>query len=155
MNLKDRLGNLVTTNEGEVIDAIDHFTDQLLRLGAEVADVTKAAERFADNYLLQLYAALFYLFGQAEKPHEKARLYLQKAQALLAHQVSEREESFYEALHLWHQDHLSECLNHLEKHCLKWRNDLVALKATEFIYYCKGQQYEGKRFLALTQAHYP
>jgi len=155
VNLKDRLGNLVSTGEGEVIDAIDHFTDQLLRLGSEVADVVKAADRFQDNYLLQLYAALFYLYGQAEQPHEKARLYLQKAQALLAHQVSEREESFYEALQLWHQDHLAECLKHLEKHCLKWRNDLVALKATEFIYYCKGQQYEGKRFLALTEALYP
>ncbi|MCB1082728.1 MAG: hypothetical protein KDK61_00305 [Simkania sp.] len=155
MNLKDRLGNLVTTSETEVIDAIDHFTDQLLRLGAEIADITNAAERHPDNYLLQLYAALFYLYGQAEKPHEKARLFLQKAQALLAHHVSEREESFYEALHLWYQDHLSECLNHLEKHCLKWRNDLVALKATEFIYYCKGQQYEGKRFLALTDVYYP
>jgi len=155
VNLKDRLGNLVTTTQAEVIDAIDHFTDQLLRLGAEVSEITHAADEFPDSYLLQLYSALFYLYGQAEKPHMKARHYLQRAQALLINQVSEREESFYEALLLWHQNQLSDCLNHLEKHCLKWRNDLVALKLAEFIYYCRGQKYEGKRFLNLTEALYP
>lgn len=152
--LKDHFGNEVTTNGLGSIETIDHFSNQLLRLGCETGQVLIAAEAFQETFLLQVYAALFYLFAQTEKGKCRANHFLERSRRLLKTKPTERELSIYEAVKLWSQGQLAETLSQLEKHCLKWRRDLVMLKVTEFIYYCKGQEYEGGRFLSLTQNLY-
>ena len=49
---------------------------------------------------------------------------------------------------------MADALKTFEKQCFKWPKDLTALKIAEFLFYCKGQKFECKRFLRLTNNCY-
>ncbi len=147
--LRDARGLQVSTNNPEVIKAIDDFTFQLSSLGANVTDILKAVERFPESALLQIFTALFYLYAQTERETAKAAEHLRKVNLK---KLNPREKSLYLAAKLWQERNMNKCLDQLEKHALRWKKDLAAIKVMEFLYYCNGQQYNQKRFLRLAKA---
>lgn len=146
--MKDAWGNESSCFHPDAMEAVNHFIWQLLSLGKEAGQILKTAKTFDSVSLIQLYAALFFLYGQTEEAQKKAGEYLQKAKKLSR---NDREKSFEKGLDLFQQFRISEALKILEEHMKRWPEDIAALKFTEFLYFCKGQEFEASRFLHTTE----
>lgn len=149
--MKDCYGNTVTTTDSEIIDSINQFSTELVRLGREAECILGAVDRFADSPLVLIYGAFFHLFGQTEASFATATNYLKRAEETIE-SCSEREKSLWKIGVSWSQRCFIDTLKELEAHCRTWPTDLVAIKTCEYHYYCNGQQYQSKRFLDLTQS---
>jgi tetratricopeptide (TPR) repeat protein len=150
---EDLHGCPLSTHSPEVIHEVNQFSQELLKLGKKMDGILEGVRKHPQEVILQIYAAIFCLYGQTGEMQQQAQHYLDKAAALLD-QANERETSLYEAARAWYNRKLSEALKRFERHCYKWPKDLTALKVTEFLFYCKGQKYESKRFLRLTSQCY-
>lgn len=150
---EDRYGCSLSTENPDVVHYVNLFSTELLRLGKKMDCILEAVEKYPDEVILQIYAAIFYLYGQTFEAHKKASEHLDKASSLLDH-ANDREKSLYSFAWHWLNHLLSDALKHIERHCFKWHRDLTAIKITEFLFYCKGQEYESKRFLRLTSHCY-
>lgn len=146
---KDRYGCSLSSECQEVVEAVNFFSDELLCAGKNLESIRQSVEKYPQEFILHIYAAIFYLYAQTIENQEKAKEHLKLA-SLLAKRGNERERSLYTWAHSWCKLQLSETLKHIERHCFKWPQDLPALKIAEFLFYCKGQKYESKRFLRLT-----
>lgn len=151
---KDLYGNDLSTQQVEVVQAVNLFSQELLRMGNRLESILEAVRQYPGEFILQLYTAIFYLYGQTTQTQILAKQHLDQA-ALLLEQANTREASLYRAINAWYHQQLTEALTLFENHCYHWPKDLTALKTTEFLFYCKGQQYEGKRFVRLTNYCYP
>lgn len=151
---KDLYGNTLSTQQAEVVQSVNLFSQELLRMGKKVDSILEAVDQYPDEIILQLYATMFYLYGQTTQTQELAKKHLDQA-ALLLDRANPREVSLYKSANSWYNQQLTEALTHFENHCYHWPKDLTALKTTEFLFYCKGQKYEGKRFVRLTSYCYP
>lgn len=147
--LHDHYGCSLSTKKPEVVQAIDLFSSELLRLGKRINSILEGVKKYPEEPILQIYAAIFYLFMQTEQSQRKAIEHLDNA-SILIDQGNEREKSLFSAAWCWSTLQMTEALKRFECHCYKWPKDLTALKIAEFIFYCKGQKYEAHRFLRLT-----
>ncbi len=152
--LKELHGNSLSTCNPKVVQHVNFFSQQLLHYGKNSHKILEAVEQYPEEVLLRLYAAIFYLYEQTVESQRKAKQHLDQV-FLLLDQANAREISLYEAVHAWCHQHFAEALKHFERHCYKWPKDLTTLKVTEFLFYCKGQKYEAKRFARLTTYCYP
>lgn len=151
---KDLYENSLSTTKNEVVQHVNYFSQQLVHYGKEMDKIIEAVKQYPEEVILHLYTTIFYLYGQTAATQEMARQHLRCA-FLLLDQANAREVSLYEAAHAWYHQHFAEALKHFERHCYKWPKDLTTLKMTEFLFYCKGQKYEAKRFARLTNYCYP
>jgi hypothetical protein len=147
--LQDQYGCSLSTSNPEAAEYVNRFASELLRLGKEMDCIIEGAQKFPNEVILQTLAAIFYLYGQTLETQEQAKQYLEKVSQLLE-QANEREKSLYAVAQYWKNLELSNALKQIERHCFKWPKDLTAIKIAEFLFYCKGQKYECKRFLRLT-----
>lgn len=147
--LQDLYHNELTTKNPQVVEEINLFITELLKLGKQSVLILQAAENYPQEFLVQLYASIFHLYALAEKNQEVAIEFLQQAHKLIE-KANDREKSLYYCMLEWAARRNYKAVELLQKHCYKWPSDITALKVTEFLFYCTGQKFHAKEFLALT-----
>lgn len=145
----DQHGCILSTENPEVVQIVNQFSSELLRLGKRMDVILDGVARYPEEVILHIYAAIFYLYAQTEETQRKANDHLDQASHLIAH-ANEREKNLFSVAWHWLNQLMSDALKDVERHCFKWPKDLTALKIAEFLFYCKGQKYESSRFLRLT-----
>jgi tetratricopeptide (TPR) repeat protein len=133
------------------VDAVDVFTDRLANIDLGVEQILRDTETFPDTPMVQLGAAMVWLYGQTHDATNQARGHLDGA-ATLEPAMNERERATLAALRLWLSDDYLAAATTFEELVKQWPRDLLALKALEFIYYVLGQQHYGQRFLAQVES---
>ncbi len=137
----------ISTGEPLVLDALQRFTMRLLRLAPGVEAILETTEIFPDEGVLHLASASLYLYGQTPAAQQAAKKHLRQARQRLE-RFNTREAAWLTALELWHDRRFDEAARAFEAITTQWPNDLLALKALEFLYYILGQQESGPRFRA-------
>ena len=150
----DRYGCPLSTENPEVVQIVNEFSWELLRLGKKMKCVLEGVEKHPNEPILQIYAAFVYLYWQTADSQQKAGEHLDKASRLLEG-ANPREKSLFSVAWHWLNFLLTEALKDIERHCFKWPKDLTAIRIAEFVFYCKGQKYQGQRFLRLTIHCFP
>lgn len=145
----DQYGCPLSTKNPEVVQIVNQFSSELLRFGKKTDCILVGVNQYPEEVILQIYTAIFYLHGQTEETQRKASDHLDKASHLIP-DANMREKNLFSVAWHWLNHLLAESLKDIERHCFKWPKDLTALKIAEFLFYCKGQKYESKRFLRLT-----
>lgn len=149
----DRFELQVSTDKQSVIDALNHFSTQLLQNGQEAGKIFDAVKIEPDNLLLNCHSGVLFLYTHDDQDTAKCLPYLQTAERLLA-KSNERENLFYQAAKAWYQkDHFA-ALSLYEKITSNWPRDCVAAKFAEWIFYCMGQKPQADRFLRMTTPMY-
>ncbi|KTD22317.1 Uncharacterised protein [Legionella lansingensis] len=148
--MKTQRGLDVTTSSSEVIDSIDEFHYQILGSGKNADRILKAAQQNPDNLLLQTYAAMFYLYAQEHAATHIAANYLLQAEKAFR-RANLREKLTYQAAQAWLRLDYEAALTLFAGIIALYPRDTLALKLAEWLYYCTGQAYQAKHFLALCQ----
>lgn len=138
---------LEITGDDDAVAAIDTFTDRLARISVGAEEILPVADRRPDVPMLQLGAAMLWLYAQTDAGSASARGYLDQA-AALEPAMNERERTLLGALRCWEAKQFLAGVELLEALTRRWPTDLAAVKALEFLYYVLGQQHNGPRFLA-------
>lgn len=146
---QDRYGCPLSTKNPEVVQIVNEFSWELLRLGKKMSGILEGVKKYPDEPILQIYATFCHLYWQTADSQQKAGEHLDKASRLLD-RANLREQSLFSVAWHWLHFLLTEALKDIERHCFKWPKDLTAIKIAEFVFYCKGQKYQGPRFLRLT-----
>lgn len=147
---KDNNGLPVTTSSDTVITAVNHFVNQIMSSGKGAGAILPAAEANQDNFLLQCYAAIFYLYPQDAISTAKATSYLTRAETLLQN-ANQRERMLYQATVAWQKLNYELAITLLTAITDIWPRDCLAAKVAEWMFYCTGQRYQAHRFLRMCQ----
>lgn len=135
-------------------DRVDHFTHELLKLGKGVADILDDVKAFPKSPELHIVAALFHLYGQTVGDDQEARQHLVEARRYQA-ELDPQYHSLLECTHKWEIRDNEGALDAFEAHCYLYPHDLLAIKVTEYLFYCNGQKYNAERFLKMSTHCYP
>lgn len=138
---------LEISGDGDAVAVIDAFTDRLARISLGVEEILPVADQRPDVPMLQLSAAMLWLYAQTEAGSRSARAYLDRA-AALEPTMNDRERLLLAALRHWQANRFQAGVETFEALTRRWPTDLAAVKALEFLYYVLGQQHNGPRFLA-------
>ena len=130
--------------------ALSDFTRHMLRVDQGAEAILVAVQQQPDEAGLQLAAAFFWLFGQTAQAQDTAAGHLAAAHAAAA-TLDPHERAWLQALDLWHAKSFDAAATAFEQLTLAWPDDLLALRAAEFLYYVLGQQFSGPRFVAHTE----
>jgi len=141
-------GLSVSTNSLEVIEHINHFHNQILGCGNSGDLILDHVTHHPENILLQLYAAAFYLYAQQDQATAQAKNHLLAAEKLLK-TANTREQLLFQAVKAWLILDYQQALILLTQITERYPRDTLAAKFAEWIYYCTGQAYQSKRYLAL------
>ena len=133
-----------------VVAALEAFSDRVLSFAQGAEEILEPAERFPDEGGLHLAAAFFWLFGQTPEAQSNASRHIASAHAAEA-TLNPRERAWLRALESWHAKSFDAAAAAFENITQSFADDLLALRAAEFLYYVMGQQYSGPRFLAHTE----
>jgi len=133
----------VSTEAPEVVALADDFAVSLAHLDAGPELILDAVEAHPSTPILQLYAALFYAFGQTTETIESGQYHLAKVPET---GLTSYEQALRELLEKWLANEFHAALTLSEKLNLAYPDDLLCLKGTEFLYYCLGQHHNGERF---------
>ena len=126
--------------------ALEVFARGLLAMEGGLDGIVEAAQSSPGCPSLQLYAALFFLYAGTLEGIQSARPWLRRAKPLLT-QANAREQRLYAAAISWADNNIETAMEALESIIREWPEDLVALKACEYLYYLGGQHHHGQRFL--------
>jgi len=125
--------------------AVNDFRSRLLRFDAGAERILDAAKEFPDDPMVLLCAAAFYLYGQTNEANATAAGFLDRAEAKGA---ATEAPWLLKALRHWHALRYDAAAAALEEATANDPHNLLAAKFCEFIYYIRGQQFSGPRFLA-------
>jgi tetratricopeptide (TPR) repeat protein len=142
-----RRGLEIGTDDSDVIDAVDTFTDRLANFGLGVEQIVKDADRWPDLPEVQLCAALLFLYGQTAATDSRAEALLDRANAR-SDRMDDRQHLMLAALRYWLRTDNLAAVSALERLSQRHPTDMAALKALEYLYYVVGQQHFADRFLA-------
>lgn len=141
---RDRNGLPVSVTSDAAAAAVDRFSRRLLNYEPDLDQVIADADAHPGCALLQVYAALLFIFSQNEAViAEKARPFLARARACPA---DERERGLIEIAHAWVEGSFARAKMLLDGLITSYPADLVALKVAEFLYF---QEPDAKRHSAL------
>lgn len=143
-------GLAVSTTSLQVINSIEHFSQQILGSGQEAANILVAAQNYPENLLIQCYAAVFNLYGQDNELTKNAMPYLAQAERLLS-SANLREKLIYQAIRALQRLDYECALTVLTSVVHLFPRDTLAIKFAEWLFYCSGQAYHAKRFLSLCE----
>lgn len=130
---RDRNGLLVSVTSDAAVAAVDRFSRRLLNYEPDLDQVIVDADAHPGCALLQVYAALLFIFSQNEVViAEKARPFLVRARACPA---DERERAMIEIAHAWADGAFSRAKTLLDVLTASFPTDLVAVKVAEFLYF--------------------
>jgi len=141
-------GLLVTATDITEIEAVNHFHHQVMSAGLQADAILNAAQTFPDNPLIQTYAAVFYLFAQEDSASQVAKSYLNQAKLRLS-SANEREKLLFYAVEAWYDKHFEAAITLFSTIVTLYPKDTLALKFAEWLFYCTGQAYNGRRYLKL------
>jgi len=141
-------GLAVSTNSSDVIDALNHFHEQILGSKPDAQLILQAAATHANNVLLNVYSAAFYLYAQEDAATLIATDYLHQAEKLLS-KTNLREKLLFQATKAWQRLDYECALTLLTSVTELYPRDTLAAKFAEWILYCTGQKYQAKRYLSL------
>lgn len=144
--MRTKRGLDVTTSSHEVIESIDYFHEQVLGAGVYGGVILDAAQQHPNSLLIQIYAAVYYLYAQEYEIDKQAKIHLLAAKQLLD-DANIREQMLYEAVFHWHQRDYVQAINVLERIIELFPRDTLALKILEWLFYCTGQAFQAERFL--------
>ncbi len=120
------------TSEAAVA-AVDRFSRRLLNYEPDLDQVIVDADAHPGCALLQVYAALLFIFSQNEAIiTEKARPFLARARSCPA---DERERGLVEVARAWADASFARAKTLLDDLTSSYPADLVALKVAEFLYF--------------------
>jgi predicted Zn-dependent protease len=140
-----RRGLNLSTSEPSVGEEFDSFTDHILRITPGAEAILEDSARLPQEPVLAQAKALFWLFGQTSDAQEQAAAALRLA---AADELNPRETLWQTALTHWQAKQFDLAARAFEQLTAEFPDDLLALKAAEFLYYILGQQHCGPRFLA-------
>ena len=130
---RDRRGLVVSVTSGAAVAAVDRFSRRLLNYEPDLDQVIADADAHPGCALLQVYAALLFIFSQDEAVIAgKARPFLTRARSCLA---DERERGMIEVAHAWADASFARAKMLLDTLTSSYPADLVALKVAEFLYF--------------------
>jgi tetratricopeptide (TPR) repeat protein len=144
---EDLRGVPVSALSATALEATDDFNRRLLRLDAGMDRLLRAREDEPDDPLLNLYAALIYLYGQHTESFAQAGTLLDLVENHPS-QLSPRDARLLEAVRAFQGRRFYEAQELLEALTVAYPRDLLAAKFCEFAYYALGQQESGPRFRA-------
>ncbi|STY30203.1 Uncharacterised protein [Legionella wadsworthii] len=139
-------GLSVTTQSFEVIESINHFHQHVLGAGKEPHLILDAVKNYPGNFLLQVYAAAFFLYGQTDIATTMANDHLTEAEKLM-HPVNLREKLTYQAVKAWMNLEYESALTIFTALTELYPRDTLAAKFAEWLFYCAGQAYNGHSYL--------
>ncbi|KTD44504.1 tetratricopeptide repeat protein [Legionella quateirensis] len=139
-------GLAVTTQSHEVIDCINSFHQNIVGSGLDAGLITDAAKKHPENVLIQIYAAVYYLYAQEDVANTIAKTYLQAAERYVPG-ANIREQLLYNATLNWSDLKHHEALSILEQVMQLYPRDTLAMKLMEWLFYCTGQAYQAEYFL--------
>ena len=143
-----------STTEPAVAAALDDFTDRLLHVDPGAERILTVVQDFPHEAGLRVAAAFFFLFGQTPDAQREADDHLAEARRHLS-RLNARERAWVRGLELWQQKAFDAAATAFEEITRGWPQDLLGLRAAEFLYYVLGQQYSGPRFIAHTERMAP
>lgn len=152
--MKTARGLAVTTDSTRAIEEIDHFHQQILSSGKSADAILEAAKNHADNLLIQSYAAAFYLYGQEHTTTNNATGYLLQAEKCIR-TANLREKLTYQAVRAWQRLDYECAISLFTSVATLFPRDTLAIKFAEWLFYCSGQSFQAKRFLALCEKAAP
>ena len=130
---RDRRGLAVSVTSEAAVAAVDRFSRRLMNYEPDLDQVIADADAHPGCALLQVYAALLFIFSQNEAViAEKARPFLARARACPA---DEREQGMIEVAHAWADGAFARAKALLDDLTSSYPADLVALKIAEFLYF--------------------
>lgn len=97
---QDSLGNEVTTGSDTTLRGIDDFVTGFLGYENQAANVLAAADADPASPLANIYAGFTWMFLEAAGAEDKARIYLERAEALRL-RANPREELLLDQLERW------------------------------------------------------
>lgn len=141
---RDRRGLPVSATSDAAVAAVNRFSRRLLNYEPDLDHVIADADAHPGCALLQVYAALLFIFSQNEAViAEKAAPFLTRARACPA---DERERGMIEVAQAWADGSFARAKVLLDALISPHPADLVALKVAEFLYF---QEPDAKRHSAL------
>ncbi|MFC3908812.1 tetratricopeptide repeat protein [Legionella dresdenensis] len=146
--MENNRGLAVTTNSSAVIDSINHFQEQILASGQSGQLILEQVQNHPDNLLLQTYSAVFYLYAQQLELRQLAEPHLLAAEKLLG-KGNLREKMTFEAVKAWYRFDYNAAITIFTGLTALYPRDIMAAKLAEWIFYCAGQAYRAKDYLAL------
>lgn len=147
---RDRNGLPVSVTSDTAVAAVDRFSRRFLNYEPDLDQVIADADAHPDCALLQVYAALLFVFSQNEAVIAgKARPFLVRARACPA---DERERGMIEVAQTWADGAFARAKMLLDALIASHPADLVALKVAEFLYF---QEPDAKRHSALMERAAP
>ncbi len=129
------------------IRAVDDFRERMLAMDGGLDRVIEAAESAPGCALLQVYAAILFLYAGTREGTAAAVSWLARAETALDG-ASDRERRLYDAAVCWSRNDNEASVERLEELTRLDPRDLVAAKACEVNYFVLGQHHQGERFLA-------
>lgn len=140
-------GLRTTGADNAAIEAVQSFRDHLLRMAGGNDGILEAASAAPQCPLLQLYAAIFWLYAGTRAGNIEARKWIRRAERNIA-EANDREKSLLAACRRWQTNDPEGATDLLEEITEKYPRDTVAAKACEFNYYLTGQHFQSRRFLS-------
>jgi hypothetical protein len=154
MMKSDIQGLAVNTFSDEEITAVNHFNHELVSSGKEIDKILAAAENYSGCYLIQCLAASFHLFFQEPEHYTQANQFLLRANKANKN-PNHREKLYFEAIKSWASLDYHKAINHFVAITQQYPQDCSAVKFAEWLFYCTGQKYQSKNFLAMCEPLYP
>ncbi len=140
-----------STKHDDVAQLAEKFTTDLLGFSQTTEAIIPEAQLYPEEFILQLYCAIFYFYGQNAKSFTQASMFMQRASALLQH-ANERETILFNAVSLMLALDFQKAIDTLYELNQQYRSDLLAMKLAEFCFFCLGQAYEARQYLNYTQS---
>lgn len=143
----DARGLAVSGAAGEVIEAIDRFTLDLIGARNEAVAILDVAERHPECALVQTYAAALHAYSQSQAEIDtEGRRFINRAQAT-ASRLTEREQALIDAVAAWLASDFQAGIDLHERMASEWPQDVVAAKFAEFLFYLAPDYHRHLRFM--------
>ena len=147
--MKDDQGLEVTGVNQQALEHIQYFHTQMAGAKNDIGAIFNAIEHYPDVFMLNIYMALVKGYGQSEPAMQEAVPFLLRIQDQYDH-VTAREQQWFDAVQAWIDLRFEDSMQRFEAITTEWPQDLMALKACEFMYYLCGLIYHADRYVAHT-----
>ena len=145
--------NLDVTASQFGVARIEEYHQQILSTGKYPEIIIDAVAQEPETFLLQVYAATYFLYAQRNIGIISAQEHLLEAEKQLS-QVNHREQLIFYAVDAWAHNDYIQALCLFKSVAQLYPRDTLAVKFAEWLYYCCGQKYYAQDYLALCEAVY-
>lgn len=141
--MTDAFGLALSGADEATTESIVEFQKLLLNFDDGADCILPAAEAAPQCAMAQCYAAALHVYGQSRDDFATALKFLDVGAAA---ETDDRERRTVEALRTCASGDFETATAQLEALTVEYPRDLTAAKLCEFLYFCRGQAFSGKRF---------